>query len=136
VFLNAPTGSGKSLIAELTRRELDVGALYVATTKHLQDQLVRDFPYAAVLKGRSNYLPTGALTTNLWGEEVSANQKGGVKVTCADCTKTPDSDGCRWCQDVHVCPYEMAKAGALSSNVGRAEHQLLPHRSERAGTVQ
>ncbi len=59
VFLDAPTGSGKTLIAEVVRR-LDAGqpgqqTLYVCNNKSLQDQFAGDFPYAKVLKGRKNY---------------------------------------------------------------------------------
>ena len=55
VFLDAPTGSGKTLIGELVRREFSRFAIYSCTTKTLQDQVVRDYPYARVMKGRSNY---------------------------------------------------------------------------------
>src|ERR1035437_3888068 len=54
-MLDAPTGSGKSLIAATVQRLLNKNILYIATTKQLQDQLIDDFPYAKVLKGRSNY---------------------------------------------------------------------------------
>ena len=39
VVLEAPTGAGKTVIAEAVRRRLKVPALYVCTDKLLQDQL-------------------------------------------------------------------------------------------------
>jgi Rad3-related DNA helicase len=97
VFLDAPTGSGKTLIAELARRELDTRALYICTTKGLQDQFLADFPYARVLKGRANY-PT---------------ELGPEEVTCRDCTGTP----CMWCDDRWSCPYQIAKNDAIAAEV-------------------
>lgn len=116
VFCQAPTGSGKSLIGETVRRLLGGKAVYVATTKALQDQMVDSFPYAAMLKGRSNYEPTGAVTTNQWGETVPVD-KGGIKVTCADCTRQRGTPDCRWCVDVMHCPYQVAKNEAAASNL-------------------
>src|SRR5688572_29011158 len=56
VFLQAPTGSGKTLIANLAQRKMQARRMiYTCTTKSLQDQVVRDFIYGRVLKGRSNY---------------------------------------------------------------------------------
>lgn len=104
VWLDAPTGTGKTLIAELVRRMLDVPAWYICTTKSLQDQFARDFDYAKVLKGRSNY-PT--------------LDQPYPEYTASDCTKSGSDDGfCHWCPDVHDCPYEMAKAAALKSKIG------------------
>lgn len=104
VYLDAPTGSGKTLIAELIRRRLEQSALYVCSTKTLQDQFVRDFDYAKVLKGRGNYP-----TLNMPYPEYTAG----------DCTKTGTGDDarCYWCSDVKSCPYEMAKSEALRSRL-------------------
>jgi Rad3-related DNA helicase len=66
VFLDAPTGSGKSLIGMMVAATLGnapsaetldpspVSTLYVSMTKQLQDQLENDFE-CEVMKGRSNY---------------------------------------------------------------------------------
>src|SRR5258708_4682966 len=78
VFLDAPTGSGKTLMAELVRRELDSSALCVCNGKALQDQFAGDYSYAKVLKGRVNY-PT---------------QSGGPDVTAADCIATSFDSPC------------------------------------------
>src|SRR5215469_5482042 len=56
VVLDAPTGSGKTLIAEAVRRMLRVEtAAYVCSGKELQKQFEGDFPYSYLLMGRANY---------------------------------------------------------------------------------
>ena len=90
VFLDAPTGSGKTLIAEVVRR-LDAGqsgqkTLYVCNNKSLQDQFAGDFDYAKVLKGRKNY-PT------------HDRPEMFPEVTAGDCSMTTISQypGCSTC---------------------------------------
>lgn len=69
VVLSAPTGTGKTLLGELTRRRLNTPAVYSATTKTLQSQVLEDFDYARILQGRSNYAcvtaETPVLTSDL-----------------------------------------------------------------------
>lgn len=99
VMLDAPTGTGKTLLAEMIRRAGGFrNALYVCNTIGLQDQFLADFPYAQLIKGRSNYRPLS----------------GPAEATCADCT----GQECDWCEtpsgDV-ACPYKIARQRALSS---------------------
>lgn len=101
VYMDAPTGSGKSLIAELIRRRIQRRAFYVCHSKTLQQQFLSDFPYAKLLMGRSNY-PT---------------LNGDREVTCADCTKNGPDDDCLWCDDVWGCPYQVAKTKAIGSKL-------------------
>jgi ATP-dependent DNA helicase DinG len=105
VWLNAPTGAGKTLIGEMVRRLMEAESFYVCSTKSLQDQFVRDFDYSRVLKGRGNY-PTLAMPY--------------PDYTTADCTKTGGSEEatCFWCPEIHNCPYERAKAAAIQAPVG------------------
>jgi len=97
VLLDAPTGTGKTLIAEMVRAQLDTAGLYVCSTKTLQDQFARDFS-AAVLKGRANY-PT---------------ELGPESVTGDDCT----GQTCVWCTDATTCPYQIAKGLFTVSPIG------------------
>lgn len=98
VYLDAPVGAGKTLIGELVRRELGIRkGLYICTDKALQDQFLRDFDYAKVLKGRANYVPPKAI-----GE-----------VTCEDCTYQGGGSNCSWCESVFECPYRVARERAL-----------------------
>lgn len=100
-ILDAPTGSGKTLIAELVRRKLvELGlapkTLYVCSDKALMDQFGNDFPYAKLLKGRGNY-PT---------------QNNPLK-TADDCTSTGPGSMCWYCDNMGRCPYQIAKEAAL-----------------------
>lgn len=101
VMLDAPTGSGKTAIADLVARLLKVRGVYVCERKPLQDQVMDDFPYARVLKGRANY----------------TTQHGLSDVTCDDCDMTPGQDDCTYCDTAAVCPYRVAKREALFANL-------------------
>lgn len=111
VFVQAPTGTGKTLIAEAVGRLLNTNMLYVCTTKALQDQFKGDFPYAQVLKGRSNYL-TQSGRLDEWGKPKGY---GESDITCADCVW--DGEACRWCISKATCPYLNARNKALTSRV-------------------
>ena len=112
VILEAPTGSGKTLIADFVRQAFNMRTLYSCSSISLQHQFLRDFPEAALLKGRSNY------PTLDHPERFTA--KFGSQITCADCDKKRDSDGdwqCHQCSDVRQCPYERAKSQAVRSDL-------------------
>lgn len=100
VVLDAPTGSGKTLIAETVRLMLEVDGLYVCSSIGLQDQFVRLFPYSQVVKGRRNY-PTGNFPLSY------------PERSCDDCTWTVENASCSWCERKRECPYEMAKLAGL-----------------------
>jgi len=108
VFLDAPTGGGKTLIAEVVRRKLQARGLYLCTTLTLQDQFVRDFPYAKVLKGRRNY------PTFNYPERFLLNSD--YKLTAAECTAR-EGVPCQWCDDMDCCPYRVAKRQALNADL-------------------
>lgn len=111
VMVQAPPGSGKTLLGETVARLVGRRRLYVATTKTLQDQALRDFPYARVLKGRSNY---ATLNGNVdgWGRETADFQ-----VSCVDCTYTAADPECRWCDPVAACPYRQARKAAEAADL-------------------
>lgn len=111
VFLQAPTGSGKTLIANLTQRLLQARRMiYTCTTKSLQDQVVRDFNYGRVLKGRANY-PTLLGTVNELG-----NEDPDDYITAAECTW--NGEFCAWCDEAHPdCPYVVARDYAVNSQM-------------------
>lgn len=108
VFLDAPTGSGKTLIAEAVRRALGVKANYICMTKTLQEQFLHDFPYAKVLKGRANY-PT-------FNQPENFTPGDWRSVSAEDCNWTQE-EGCDFCPNKGVCPYERAKGQAVSASV-------------------
>ena len=104
VFMDAPTGSGKTLIGHQIARELEAKALYVCSDKSLQDQFARDFPHGKVLKGRSNY-------------KVGSTAQQAKGATAVDCTVMEQFDPCLFCgpEGKAVCPYEGAKKAALAA---------------------
>lgn len=112
ILLDAPTGSGKSLIAAGLQRYTGQNLLYVVHTKQLQDQIEEEFPYAAVLKGRANY-PTANFPD----------------ITCDMCQKTKTVP-CKYCavqgedgalipkSDSARCPYQIAKRRLMAAELG------------------
>jgi len=108
VLLDAPTGSGKTVIGETVRRLLGVRGMYVCSTKSLQDQFAADFGYAAVLKGRANY------PTELYPERFADRFR---PVTCADCMAAGPNGSCPWCESRTTCPYQGAKRSAIAAPV-------------------
>lgn len=111
VFYEAPTGAGKTLIGEVVRQELNARGIYLCSSLSLQDQFTRDFPQAAVIKGRSNYPtlnhPDRFSTTHPFNQ-----------LSAADCNKRKSGTEwqCAWCDPVSLCPYEEAKATAMRSD--------------------
>lgn len=112
VFLEAPTGSGKTLIADIVRQHLAPRALYVCHSLSLQEQFRKDFPTAALIKGRSNY-PTHNHPLRF------RSGPAHLQLSCEDCNRSKFNDGwrCAWCDPVADCPYEIAKYDALLSPV-------------------
>lgn len=122
VMVDAPTGSGKTLIGELARR-LTVGphqqTAYICSSIQLQSQFTSDFRYAREIKGRSNY------------ETVS----GHDGITCADCTASPPDDpDCYWCPSLQHCPYSMAKSSALAAPLAVLNTSYFLHATNYAGS--
>lgn len=103
VVLDAPTGSGKTLIAEIVRRELETRGVYVCHNKELQAQFQTDFAYSSVLYGRANYTPTAKRLLQT--------------VTCEDCDWDKDRGSCSLCVSRVECPYQKALQGAIKSVV-------------------
>jgi Rad3-related DNA helicase len=126
VVLDAPTGSGKTLIGETVRRMMKMRALYVCHSRGLQDQFVRDFDYARVLKGRSNY-PTERYPERF----ISAGSMAADHLSADDCTW--DGDSCHWCWAKATCPYEKAKHEALSSDLAVINTAYLLAEANTAG---
>ncbi len=103
VMISAPTGTGKTLIAETIRRLWQGGkpTSIVCTTKTLQAQIVDEFDYAKEIKGRSNY-PTSPPVTF---------------ADCGDCTGSPELEynDCDFCTQGAMCPYLRAKEAAAEA---------------------
>jgi len=138
ILLQAPTGVGKSLIAAATQRILDKRMLYTCHSKDLQEQFVKDFPYAVELKGRENY------PTTKYGNKFP-------EIHCGLCTKTPDDPRCRWCcpsgclrnapcsgdtkcvTGWRSCPYEEQKKKAILANAAVLNFAMFLGEANYAG---
>jgi ATP-dependent DNA helicase DinG len=118
VMVDAPTGSGKTLIAELARRLSGTGrAAYICSSIQLQQQFTADFRYSREVKGRSNY----------------DTLSGHDGITCADCTATPPADPtCFWCDDLTICPYRKAKASAQGAELAVLNTSYFLHATNYA----
>ena len=126
VVLAAPTGSGKTLIGETIGRMVSPGSrLYVCSSKMLQDQFVRDFPYASLLKGRANY-PTQKQPQHFHPEDFMGH------VSCEDCTWSL-TKSCKLCSSKFKCPYEVAKKTALASKLSVLNTSYLLTEANRIG---
>lgn len=136
-MIDAPTGSGKTLIAEMVRQTFKWRAVYLCSTLSLQDQFVHDFPYAALLRGRSNYptADTPQLYPNLTAADCTKETVSGPQ--CSDCDPHLDSDveyrHCRWCHPVSSCLYEIEKATALRSSLACSNIQYFLYESNYIG---
>ena len=124
VVVSAPTGSGKTVIGECVRRALGGRGTYVCVDKGLQDQVLRDFPYAAVLKGRANY-PT---------LDYPERHAPPERLSCDDCTaEPPGRPRCKWCSDTGGCPYRIAKAVAKDADLSVLNTAYLLAEANTAG---
>lgn len=167
VLLDAPTGAGKTIIGEAVRRAMHAAgaadrSLYVCSTLLLQDQFLGDFPYAKLLKGRSNY-PTAdrpdLFKPGHWQSISAADcnmQRNADLPACNGCVSdNPQSAAgdlhgggqktgshCDWCHPTSACPYRIAKDAALTSELAvtntsyfLAEANNIGHLSKNLGMV-
>lgn len=136
--MDAPTGAGKTLIAELVRRYFDCRALYLCTSISLQEQFIKDFPYAALLKGRANY-PTADTPSRFPKLTAGDCEKSRTSIpACYSCDpdfEEPDTLHCRWCHPVTSCPYESAKATAIRSDLVCSNISYFLHEANFVGTL-
>jgi len=102
-LLNAPTGSGKTIIANTVAKMLtrELGEFskvyYVVGTKQLQDQVMKDFDFMKKVIGRSNF---------------TCQHGGKKKLSCAEglyCS------GGLACPERSMCPYFIQKEEAMDS---------------------
>lgn len=96
VYVSGPTGSGKTIYAEMVRRLLNpLHTLYSTPDKSNQSQIAREFPHYTVMWGRGNYQPV--------------DPHPGA--TCADCM----GKDCPMCPSRGQCPADLAKMRSLGS---------------------
>lgn len=105
VFLEAPTGSGKSLIA-MVSGVMAGGATYAVHSKVLQNQIVDDFPEARSLFGRANYS--------------CIDDEDGIR-SCDECHSTMSNP----CEVKSRCKYEIQKRLVLASKLRILNYDYL-----------
>jgi Rad3-related DNA helicase len=110
LIVNAPTGSGKSLIGRAAGAIMKSPAVYLASDLALQDQFVSEFPDARELKGRANYRPNGGglLTCD------DCDFEGGACSVCGVCTQDHEEGGHDRGRCLG-CPYAISKRQALAA---------------------
>jgi Rad3-related DNA helicase len=109
--IDAPTGSGKSLIGIICG--IMAGeANYTCSTKQLQAQLASDFPNGMILYGRNNY------------ECLLDSDK-----TCEQCVTTKANP----CEFLSRCLYKVAKAKVLDSSLRIVNYSYLLSELKFAG---
>jgi len=144
ILLQAPTGSGKSLIVAATQRLLRTRFLYTCTTKQLQAQFVDDFgydlegkEYAIELKGRANY-PT-LRYPHLFPKINASMCTGKKEVHCRWCCDgncaPPDTEeeGEEKCYAKMNCPYRVQKARAAGAELAVVNTALFLNESNFIG---
>ncbi len=114
--LEATTGSGKSPIGiavsnlMINRFDKKAKVYYVASTKQLQKQLLIDFPYAKVVKGRANF--QCIIDPNL---------------TADDCVFEANGQGARHCPAYRACHYFKQRDEALKAALSVHNYAYFLH---------
>lgn len=111
VVLDAPTGSGKTIIG-MTCGVMAGLSNYLCSTKMLQEQIKNDFTESVVLFGRNNY---PCLLDNT--------------KTCEQCVSTKANP----CSIIHKCLYKVAKNKALDSSLRTLNYMYLLKEVQFAG---
>ena len=115
ILLQAPTGTGKTLLMASLPPLLDTKVLYTCHTKALQEQVAGDFPDSVELKGRANY---PCLKDPL---ELTADDCLVEKQNCLACSvgcaaeQQERARGNGRCPCASSCPYLIQKRLALEA---------------------
>lgn len=136
--LDAPTGAGKTLIADLVRQSLNVRSLYICSSISLQEQFARDFPSAAVLKGRANYATADSPNKFPDLNAGDCNKTRMDLPACFDCDPEYldyEQPHCSWCHPVKACAYEEAKAKAIRSDLVCTNTAYFLHEANYVGNL-
>lgn len=138
VMLDAPTGTGKTLIAEMVRQYLGAHALYLCNSLALQDQFVKDFPEAALIRGRTNYTTFDSPSKFPDLNAGDCTKRRDDIPACYDCdpdATEEDTMHCQWCHPVTSCPYEVAKQTAMRSPLVCTNTSYFLHEANYVGML-
>lgn len=137
-LLDAPTGAGKTLIGELVRQSLNCRAVYICSSINLQEQFAKDFPQAAVLKGRTNYATADSPSKFPELNAGDCQKQRADLPACFDCDPEYidfEIPHCQWCHPVKECPYEQAKAIAIRSPLVCTNTAYFLHEANYVGNL-
>ncbi|GAI68882.1 unnamed protein product, partial [marine sediment metagenome] len=112
--LEAPTGSGKSLDAIAAVKLTGLKAIYIVSTRQLQQQLANDFPGTIIIWGREHY---------------PCPRFPGTDLTAADCTHRKHAP----CPKIGQCPYKQQKRKALTANLVITNYSFALHEMNYVG---
>lgn len=146
VFLDAPTGAGKSLLgclsflewAGMAHGKPQMKGFVAVTSLDLQDQMARDFEgchWFAMIKGRGNY-PTANFPERYQKGQESVDWD--THIDCSDC-EFASKKHCRYCNPPGVdgpmesgaapclgrCPYKVAFKKVVTRPLGMTNMQYL-----------
>lgn len=156
VNVDAPTGAGKTLIGEAVRLlHPSRKALYVCTTKTLQDQFLEDFDYALLIKGRANYPTFDDPESFAYGLNAGMcdieTRYDGAPPGCSVCyspntpdvayeanayrgkAENPTYRHCDFCHPYQACPYRVAKTAALAAPLAVANTAYFMYEAGNVG---
>lgn len=127
IIIEAPTGTGKSLMGELIRRYTNIKQMiYTCMTKSLQDQFERDYPYANVIKGRANYPIADDPSNKFLNAGLCTMEYLNGDIVERPCCPFPTSTRhCAYCHPVSSCYYEKAKIAAQNGSLALANMAFL-----------
>lgn len=120
LFLNAPTGSGKTLLNGVAGTMLGERWTYGVHTKMLQDQVARTFTDLPIIKGRANFPCLIGQETH--GREIDASDGICAAGEWCEHTGRPSRDG-----DLpsFECPYYEQRNTAMDSNQRVANYAMI-----------
>lgn len=107
--LDAPCGSGKSLLGMAIAGLLEYQTIYVTGTRQLQSQVAQDFPDAVTIWGREHF-------PCLWHPNLSASD-------CLHDSKSEEEED--HCPQIGECPYLAQKRAALAAQVACLSYAYL-----------
>jgi len=115
-MIDAPTGTGKTIVGMVAAKSSN-RAVYLCTTKILQDQLIKDFPNIPILKGRSNYPCNYSKTTRSAFPEFTAEDCPRQHLEGSNKKKDSFDDEGDGSSCSGRCLYMIAKKIALKSSI-------------------
>ena len=115
LLVEAPPGTGKTIVAALLPKLLGVKVAYITPNKSLQYQICEEIPYARMIMGRANY--------------ECLYYPGNSALACTNSKATP-------CPMVTSCPYIIAREEATNSDLAVLNSTYYLYASNYTGQFQ